>query len=101
MKAAAVTYIRRFSWYRVIEHWFVAAIFLCLMATGLVQKYHDLSSAQWIVLHLGGIDAVRLVHRTAGIMLIIAAIGMPLVLAYTVSVYWIFRGKVKIDEHSY
>jgi cytochrome d ubiquinol oxidase subunit II len=34
-------------------------------------------------------------------MLIVALIGMPLVVAYTVSVYWIFRGKVKLDAHSY
>jgi cytochrome d ubiquinol oxidase subunit II len=34
-------------------------------------------------------------------MLIIAAIGIPLVLAYTVSIYWIFRGKVKLDSMSY
>lgn len=40
-------------------------------------------------------------EKTLGIMLIIAAIGMPLVLCYTVVIYWIFRGKVKIDEHSY
>ena len=34
-------------------------------------------------------------------MLIIAAIGMPLVITYTSSIYWIFRGKVKLDETSY
>jgi cytochrome d ubiquinol oxidase subunit II len=34
-------------------------------------------------------------------MAIIAALGIPLVLAYTVSVYWIFRGKVRLDPHSY
>jgi len=34
-------------------------------------------------------------------MLIIAAIGVPLVLAYTVSIYWVFRGKVKLDNMSY
>ncbi len=34
-------------------------------------------------------------------MLIIACLGIPLVLAYTVSIYWIFRGKVKIDPSSY
>ncbi len=39
--------------------------------------------------------------KTLQIMLIIALIGMPLVLAYTTSIYWIFRGKVKIDDHSY
>lgn len=38
---------------------------------------------------------------TLRIMLIIAAIGMPFVLAYTISIYWIFRGKVKIDKFSY
>lgn len=39
--------------------------------------------------------------KTLGIMLIIACIGMPLVIAYTVSIYWIFRGKVKLDKTSY
>ena len=39
--------------------------------------------------------------KTLGIMLVIALIGMPIVLAYTISIYWIFRGKVKLDEHSY
>ena len=34
-------------------------------------------------------------------MLVIAGIGIPLVLAYTVSIYWIFRGKVKLDAMSY
>ena len=34
-------------------------------------------------------------------MLIIAAIGIPCVLSYTVIIYWIFRGKVKLDPHSY
>lgn len=38
---------------------------------------------------------------TLKILLIMALIGMPLVLTYTVSVYWIFRGKVKIDNMSY
>jgi cytochrome d ubiquinol oxidase subunit II len=39
--------------------------------------------------------------KTLQIMLIIALIGLPFVLAYTVSIYWIFRGKVKLDESSY
>lgn len=40
-------------------------------------------------------------QKTLSTMLTIALIGMPIVLAYTISIYWIFRGKVKIDEHSY
>lgn len=34
-------------------------------------------------------------------MTIIAAIGVPLVLAYTVGIYWVFRGKVRLDSMSY
>ena len=39
--------------------------------------------------------------KTLQIMLIIAIIGVPIVLAYTASIYWIFRGKVKLTEDSY
>lgn len=39
--------------------------------------------------------------KTLKIMLIIAIMGMPLVIAYTTSIYWIFRGKVKMDSSSY
>jgi cytochrome d ubiquinol oxidase subunit II len=39
--------------------------------------------------------------KTLGIMLIIAAIGMPIVIAYTVCIYRIFHGKVKLDRMSY
>ncbi len=35
------------------------------------------------------------------IMLIIAAIGVPIVVTYTAFVFWTFRGKVKLDETSY
>jgi cytochrome d ubiquinol oxidase subunit II len=38
---------------------------------------------------------------TLGIMLIVALIGMPLVATYTAIVYWVFRGKVRLDDHSY
>ncbi len=40
-------------------------------------------------------------QKTLQIMLIIALCGVPMVLAYTGSIYWIFRGKVKLDAHSY
>ncbi len=40
-------------------------------------------------------------QKTLGIMGIIALIGMPLVLGYTTTIYWVFRGKVKLDKSSY
>lgn len=39
--------------------------------------------------------------KTLEILLIVALMGLPLVLSYTVSIYWIFRGKVKLDSNSY
>ena len=38
---------------------------------------------------------------TLEILFLMALIGIPLVVSYTIAVYYIFRGKVKIDPHSY
>lgn len=40
-------------------------------------------------------------QKTLGIMLIIALLAIPMVLSYTTSIYWIFRGKVRLTEKSY
>jgi cytochrome d ubiquinol oxidase subunit II len=40
-------------------------------------------------------------QKTLGIMAIIAALGMPFVIAYTAIIYWTFRGKVEIGKFSY
>jgi cytochrome d ubiquinol oxidase subunit II len=39
--------------------------------------------------------------KTLTIMAIIAVIGLPFVLTYTATIYWLFRGKVQIDKFSY
>ena len=40
-------------------------------------------------------------QRTLFTMLIIAIIGMPFVIGYTIIIYRVFKGKVVLDEHSY
>lgn len=40
-------------------------------------------------------------HKTLAIMAIIAALGMPFVLSYTAVIYWTYRGKVRLGDHSY
>jgi cytochrome d ubiquinol oxidase subunit II len=40
-------------------------------------------------------------EKTLGIGLSFVVIGMPFVLAYTGVVYWTFRGKVRLGDHSY
>ena len=47
------------------------------------------------------LENARSSHQTLGTMLIIAVIGLPCVISYTIVVYWIFRGKVKLDSNSY
>ena len=39
--------------------------------------------------------------RTLSTMLIIALVGLPIVIAYTVFIYRVFKGKVVLDEYSY
>lgn len=40
-------------------------------------------------------------QKTLQIMLWVAILGMPFVLSYTISIYWVFRGKVKLNNMSY
>jgi cytochrome bd ubiquinol oxidase subunit II len=40
-------------------------------------------------------------QKTLGIMLIVAALGLPFVLSYTFVVYWVFHGKVQLGKFSY
>ncbi len=40
-------------------------------------------------------------QKTLTVMLTMAIIGIPFVLAYTIGIYWVFRGKVNIDSMSY
>jgi cytochrome d ubiquinol oxidase subunit II len=32
---------------------------------------------------------------------LIAFIGLPFVLSYTITIYWVFRGKVRVGRFSY
>lgn len=72
---------RRFSPYRIFEHWLHALVFVMLVITGLSQKFHAYDLSQWIVLHLGGIDVVRIMHRTAGFFLMVLLVQHVLIAA--------------------
>jgi cytochrome bd ubiquinol oxidase subunit II len=39
--------------------------------------------------------------KSLGFMFYVALIGVPIVLAYTISIYYVFRGKVTLTEESY
>lgn len=60
--------MRRFSPARIVEHMAHVITFVVLVCTGLSQRFYSLDISQWIILHLGGIDNVRLIHRFAGVI---------------------------------
>lgn len=40
-------------------------------------------------------------QKTLAILHVIALIGIPMVVSYTIAIYWIFKGKVKLEATSY
>ena len=82
---------------------FVSSCIAMVALMGLfgLEMYPNLVLSNPNVAHSLNIHNAASSQKTLGIMLTIALIGVPAVLAYTVSIYWIFRGKVKLDRMSY
>lgn len=72
-KEEAPGYFPRFNWTQRLEHHLVMVTFLVLIGTGLPQRYSQAGWAQWLVLHMGGIDLVRLIHRVFAFLFAFAA----------------------------
>jgi cytochrome d ubiquinol oxidase subunit II len=77
------------------------ASMLLLLAVAALEAYPNLITSRPDPEHSLTIHNAASSQKTLMIMLIIACIGVPLVLAYTASIHWIFRGKVEISETSY
>ncbi len=63
--------VRRFSNYRIAEHFSLLALFVILASTGLAQKFHELPLAQSFMVFMGGISTMRAVHHAAGVGLLV------------------------------
>jgi cytochrome d ubiquinol oxidase subunit II len=88
---------RRPGWAFVSSCCTIAALtFLVAMAL-----YPDLAISSLDPAHSIDIYRGASSESTLGTMMIVAFIGMPLVATYTAIVYWVFRGKVKLDGNSY
>lgn len=59
--------VRRFSNFRITEHFLLIILFSFLAATGLCQKFYFLGASRFVIGALGGIDNVRLLHHIAGV----------------------------------
>jgi cytochrome d ubiquinol oxidase subunit II len=74
---------------------------VALMGLFGLEMYPNLVLSNPLPAHSLNIRNAASSTKTLEIMLTIALIGLPIVLAYTVSIYWIFRGRVKLDRMSY
>jgi cytochrome b subunit of formate dehydrogenase len=60
----------RFDAHQRLQHVFMMSSFIILALTGLPQKFSDLSLSRWWVDTLGGLETVRVIHRTAGVVML-------------------------------
>lgn len=74
MAQAKEGYFTRFSVRQRLEHLLIMVLFLILALTGFPQKFFPAGWAQWLILHLGGIDRVRWLHRMSGILFSVVAL---------------------------
>lgn len=65
--ADADEYVVRFSYWIRLQHACVILLFGVLLVTGMPQEWPYLDTSQWIIKHLGGLFAVRWLHRAAGV----------------------------------
>ncbi len=58
----------RFPLSRRIEHWTMVISFVTLAMTGLIQRYSENPVSELMLSLLGGVEAVRIIHRIASIV---------------------------------
>jgi cytochrome b subunit of formate dehydrogenase len=61
-------FIKRFGIGRIVEHQANALVFTMLVITGLSQRFHEYKASHWIIQTLGGVDAMRMIHRGCGVL---------------------------------
>jgi cytochrome b subunit of formate dehydrogenase len=64
----------RFSIFQRVEHILLIASFTLLGLTGLPQKYADTPFCAWLIAALGGIEAIRMIHRTAAAVFVLESV---------------------------
>lgn len=66
--AVASRYVTRFSPWARFQHLAIIVLFALLLLTGMPQKWPYAAASQWLIEVLGGIYAVRWLHRASGIL---------------------------------
>src|SRR3990172_4581290 len=83
-------YVVRFSFWARFQHASVILLFGVLLLTGMPQKWPYVEASRWVIEHLGGVVAVRWLHRAAGI-----AFSLLLVAHLAVAIGGALAGRTK------
>lgn len=63
--------LKRFTPHQRVQHWILFGAFATLVITGFPIKFADRAWAAWLVDQIGSLGRVRLLHRWAGVVLIV------------------------------
>ncbi len=66
--------LKRFNPHQRVQHWVLAVCFTALVVTGFPMKFADRPWAAWVVDLFGGLTVTRLIHRYAGLILLIGLV---------------------------
>jgi cytochrome b subunit of formate dehydrogenase len=72
--SANAKYYQRFSIPQRIEHIVLLVSFTLLGVTGLSQKYAAAGVSEWLIAAMGGIEAVRIIHRVASTVFVLQSV---------------------------
>ena len=76
----------RFSVSQRVQHWAMTISFTVLAITGLPQRYALADWAEWMIDAMGGIETVRIIHRTSAVVFILVTTFHFVSLAYGIFV---------------
>ncbi len=62
--------IVRFELHQRIQHFLMMTTFIILALTGLPQRFNEMGVSRWWVDTLGGLETVRFIHRSAGVLML-------------------------------
>lgn len=79
-------YYTRFNLAQRIEHLLLFLSFTLLGITGLIQKYIDADISLWLIQAMGGLVAVRVIHRVAAVVFLLETIYHIVLLGYMIYV---------------
>ncbi len=74
----------RFAWYWRLNHWALALSVMTLVFTGMAVMYPDTKWAVSVVAAVGGPSVFGLIHRTAGVIFLLAIFGHLVAVLYRI-----------------